>query len=131
MRIAIPSFRDRVSPVLDTAEQFRIFELRDGAADEQPGASLPGVALPSRLSQLKQLGCRVVLCGGVSEACRRLAQSLGLQVVPWLRGSIETVLKAYATGQLQREEFVMPGCGKRCRRRRGGGGRGRQGRGRR
>ena len=60
----------------------------------------------------------------VSEYCRAMFLSGGIEVVPWLRGRIDCVIDAYINSGLNDTNFTMPGC---CgQRRRGRGGKGRR-----
>lgn len=111
--VAIPIWQERVSPVLDTATRLLIVRQQRGEAVERREATL-GVLTPEVLARsVAELGVEVLLCGAVSEGLRRALESAGVRVVPDLCGEVEAVLRAFARGRLNREEFAMPGCWRR------------------
>jgi predicted Fe-Mo cluster-binding NifX family protein len=133
VKVAMPVFDGRISPVFDWAERLVVAELADGREIRREEASLAGETPPGRVERLVSLGAGFLLCGAISEPLLALAEAAGVKVAPWLCGEAEEVLAAFARGELPAERFAMPGC---CGRRWRGGrrcvgarrGRGRQGR---
>jgi len=89
------------------------------------------------VARLKALGVETLGCGAISRPHAGAIAAEGIRLVPFVAGTVEEVVAAYAQGLLPGPAFVMPGCGRRRRGRfgrgrgRGGGGRGRgMGRGR-
>ena len=125
LRIAIPTWNDRVSPVFDTATQALLVDFE---ADSEIGRSTAPIAevMPQRrITRLSELGANVLICGAISRPLAAMAEGAGIRIVPWVAGGIEEILQAYLTGQLPAPQFMMPGCLGRCR----GFGRGGWGRG--
>jgi predicted Fe-Mo cluster-binding NifX family protein len=53
----------------------------------------------------------VLICGAISRYFYSLLINVaGIDVIPWVSGSIEEVLNAYMKGNLYRQKFLMPGC---------------------
>jgi predicted Fe-Mo cluster-binding NifX family protein len=127
MKVAIPVFDGRVSPVFDWAERLEVADLGgDGPADRER-IDLSGMPPPERVGRLVALGVGTLLCGAISAPVLALAEARGVKVVPWLCGDAEDVLAAFERGELPADRFAMPGCcGRRRRRCRAGRRRGRQ-----
>jgi len=126
MVIGVPTWEDRVSPVLDTAERVVVVDTDGGPASTRVVA-LGGLSPRQRVVAMREAGIDVLICGGIT---RRLLEALtvgGMTVVPWVSGPVEEVIDAFGRGRLEDGRFWMPGCGRR--RRRGRGGRGRGGKG--
>ncbi len=126
-RIAIPHWNGLVSPVLDSAAEVLVVDT--GAEPHEKSVHpLPETHIPQRVERLQHMDVDVVICGAVSNPLRRMAESAGIEVIPWMRGQVEAVLEAYLSGSLEddaaEESYAMPG------RRAGRGPRYRGGRGR-
>jgi len=115
MRVALPVWANRVSPVFDVARQILIVEVIGG---EAAFSENHGVRGPDRVGLLSALGADVVICGAISHDLEERLVASGVEVVTEIRGNVEDVIRAYADGSLTSTRFSMPGC--HCRRRRPG-----------
>lgn len=120
MRVAVPFWHERVSPVLDTAGNFLVVDIRNGSVADALRVNLADSSFSDRIEYLKRSGCSTLLCGAVSENCLRIVAAKGLTVVPWLRGNVEQIINAFVADGLGGIEFTMPGCGRHGRQRRRG-----------
>ena len=120
MRVAIPTWSGRVSPVFDVAKQLLLVDLDGEAAAGRQEAAIEGTELGARARRVVELGVDVLICGAISMPLEAMLVSLGVRVIPHTCGPTEEVLRAFASGRLPDEAFLMPGC---CRRRRFRGGR--------
>ena len=125
VKIALPVWNGRVSPVFDTAQQVIVVETEGQRAVQRTEESIGEYGPPAKVGRLTALGVEVLICGGISGAVAALVEMAGIQLVPSIAGQTEEVLTAFLEGRLQRDPFFMPGCGRRGRRFR----RGRRGRG--
>ena len=116
MKIAIPTWQGRVSPVFDVAEQAVLVDLNGRQESDRCTESLRGMALHQRAERLAELGVDVLLCGAISWQLEMLLTSGGIQVVSLICGDVEEVLKAFRNGTLKNEQYAMPGCCGRMRR---------------
>ena len=125
MRVAMPIWGDRISPVMDAATRLLIVEY-DGDGEvlrtEEPIASHDGLQVAHKLTAL---GIGLLICGGISQELFSLIESQRISVIPWVTGPVDEILRAYNSGGLESPRFLMPGCrgrGRGRRHRRGGGG---------
>jgi len=118
--------------VLDAAERLLVVDASGERQRSEIGLS--GLSLWRRAAAIEQSGVEVVICGAVTRPLLEALRGAGVQVVPWVSGPVEEILRAYARGELVQDAFGMPGCGRRMRRgggrRRGPGRAGRPGGGR-
>lgn len=113
MRIAVPVWNGRVSPVFDVATRILLVEVIAGEAaftDELP------VERADRAAVVAELGAAGVLCGAISRAQEERLLASGVEVVADIRGPVEEVIGSFLAGCLGQKSFAMPGCHSRRRR---------------
>ena len=120
MRVAIPVWNDRVSPVFDAASRLMLVDVKGGVERARREEALPETFLARRARQLAELGVTVLICGAISRPLVALLEASGITVLAWTAGPVNDVLQAYLAGGLPDARWMMPGCGGRRQRRRGG-----------
>ena len=110
MKLAIPIYNSNISNVFDFAHRLLLVDIENGKEANRSEVALESRLLPQRAGQLKNLGVDVLVCGAISRALAYMISASGIQVLPYVTGSIDDVLQAYLTGQLVKPEFSMPGC---------------------
>jgi predicted Fe-Mo cluster-binding NifX family protein len=125
MKIAVPDWQGRVSPVFDVAGQIILVDLDDGDADPWHTERLGGAGPHERARRLAELGVDVLVCGAISWPLEALLRTGGIRVISLVCGNVREVVQAFRDGTINNGRFAMPGC---CRgrrpgrnRRRGGG----------
>jgi len=122
MRLAISTSVDRISPVFDVARQLLVVEIDHGREVGSRSVPMEEGGSVVRARHMAALGVKVLICGAVSRPLERLLLSEGIRLFPRRCGSVGEVLDAFLSGQLTEDAFLMPGC---CRSRRFRRGRGR------
>ena len=115
MKIAIPISDDRVSPVFDVARRLLLVDIEDGREVGRTQEALEESQLAPRATRIVELHTDVLVCGAISRALEAMLISAGVEVIPQTCGQVEEVLRAFVSGRLTGDAFVMPGC---CGRRR-------------
>ena len=110
MKLAIPIYNSNISNVFDFAHRLLLVDIENGKEANRSEVALESQLLPQRAGQLKNLGVDVLVCGAISRVLANMVTASGIQVLPYVTGSIDDVLQAYLTGQLVKPEFSMPGC---------------------
>jgi predicted Fe-Mo cluster-binding NifX family protein len=126
MKIAISTWSGRVSPVLDVAKNFLLVDAKRSVELARRDVAVEEAELSARAKRIAALCPDVLICGGISRPFEAMLHSAGIRLIPHTCGPVEDVLRAFLTGQLTEQAFLMPGCCGRRRRFRGGcvGGRG-------
>jgi len=112
MRIAIPIWQSRVSPVFDAARRLLIVDVEEGRETARTEETISEISPPRKARRLRELGVDVLICGAVSRPLAALIAQSGVRVVPWIAGDVEEVLKYYIDGRMPDPRFLMPGCGR-------------------
>ncbi len=113
MRLAVPVWKDRVSPVFDVASRVDIFTVENGAVTGRSEHRLGSRARPATLSIL---AVDVVLCSALSRTLETALRAVGIEVVREVCGPVDEVVQAYVNGTLAEERFLTPASTRRPRR---------------
>ena len=122
MKIAVPYWNNRISPVLDTADNFLLIETQNGRWTKDININLSEKSISERVEYFKKHHVSVLLCGAISEYYHNLILAKGIRVIPWLTGDISGIIEAFICNNSFEPGSVMPGCracGQRRRKRRG------------
>jgi len=115
MRIAVPFWENRISPVFDVAQAFLLVDISDGNIIGKQILSTAGMSPPDKVEILKKNLVNRVLCGAISDFVQNLLKASNISVYPWNSGEISEVIGAIIQDRLSESRFCMPGC---CQRRR-------------
>ena len=87
MKIAIPVWDGKISPVLDTASRLVIFNVEEKKATWQDEAYLQGIDFVQKCSRIKELRVDLLICGAVSQHFGMMLVDSGIRIIPWIAGS--------------------------------------------
>jgi len=121
MKIALSVWKDSISTVFDAAEDILIIEDVPGSGGRRTPMKLGGTDGWGKALRLREKGVGLLICGAISVPLEHLLESLGIRVLPFVRGRVEEVIEAYRSDRLGQIQFALPGC--RNQRRRGDPGR--------
>lgn len=110
MRIALPVWENKVSPVLDTASRLMIVEAVNGKESSRFEIYMDEEDLSKRSLRIRGVGVETLICGAVSRPFLRMLRAHGIQIISEIAGRAEDVLRAYFQGTLLHSGFLMPGC---------------------
>jgi predicted Fe-Mo cluster-binding NifX family protein len=110
MKIAIPTWQGRVSPVFDTAQRLLLVDAENGTEVARSEVALQHAFSPQRAARLKQLGVDVLICGAISRPLAGVIAASGIALMPFMSGETDQVLAAYLSKKLPSPQFMMPGC---------------------
>jgi predicted Fe-Mo cluster-binding NifX family protein len=110
MRIAIPIFQKRISPVFDVAGKLVLVDVENNREFQREEKTLSPCDPLERAKQVIGLGANVLICGAISRPLEIALIAGNIQVISFTCGSVEDVLKAFLSGRLNEHAFLMPGC---------------------
>jgi predicted Fe-Mo cluster-binding NifX family protein len=112
MRVAIPEWNGRVSPVFDVARSIRVFDVHDGTVTD---VSIRRFTGDSRAAALVKLGVDFLICAAISTALESALWVSGIEVIPDTCGTVEEIVAAFVAGDTELKKFRSPGipCGRR------------------
>jgi predicted Fe-Mo cluster-binding NifX family protein len=112
MKIAIPIWERKVSPVFDTASRLMVLQIDEKKEKSRFETYLDEQELSRRCIRISGLGIDVLICGAISRPFQKMLLASGVAIVPWISGEVEEVLQAYLRGNLFHSKYLMPGCNK-------------------
>jgi len=120
MKLAITPWNQRVAPVFDSAERILILDLNSptnidsGTYEDAIIESQEfdfGTKNPAEKARfLVKQGVEHVICGAISRDLELLIRDQGIAMHSFITGTLDVVLNAWITGQLNNPIFTMPGC---------------------
>ncbi len=116
--VAIPVFQDRVSPLLDEARRFILFEVCDGEITQKIVINVDFDTCIMRITKLKELGVLTIISGAVSGYISGIIIENGLRHYPWNSGDVNEIIELYLKNRLQPCRASVNQCGEGRRRKR-------------
>lgn len=110
MKIAVPVWNNRVSPVFDTSRHFLVVEFVDGEETSREQHTMADIFPPFRVRRLKELDVELLICGAISNPVACLIDAAGIALMPWVSGDVADVLDAFSRERLSDSRYRMPGC---------------------
>lgn len=121
MKIAIPIWEGKVSPVFDTALRLLVVEVEGKKEASRYIYYIGEQDLTQKCRHIRTLEVDLLICGAVSHPFLQMLLASGLEVIQQISGKAEDVLDAYLKGNIFNARFLMPGCKRnRCGRGKGG-----------
>ena len=109
IRVAIPIFHNRVSPVLDTCTRLLIIDFDGKVEIERREVSFDLYSQSERFEILKKLNPDAIICCGISEVFDKMLQSAGIRLICGIAGDVEEVAEAFLWNRIDGSRFRMPG----------------------
>jgi predicted Fe-Mo cluster-binding NifX family protein len=110
MRIAIPQWQGRVSPVFDVAGSLLLVDFEGGGEVRRKEVRLAQTDALGRAADLARLGADVLVCGAISAPLEARLAAAGVRVIGFVCGPVEDILAGFVKGELAKSAFRMPGC---------------------
>ncbi len=112
MKVAIPLFKDRISPRFDVCPEIWIIELKKGEVINQEKWPMTSFNLQQRINQLTSKGVDKLICGGIDSFCIGQLGNSGIDVIHNVAGEAGEALNLFIRGML-RPGFYCNGKGGR------------------
>jgi len=109
LRVAIPIFRSRVSPILDSCTRIILIDIEHNQEIERSEIHLNGLSLIERVSVLQKSSVKTIICGAISDMFQNMLQNVKIYLITGIAGEVEQVVGAYLSESLNDPQFYMPG----------------------
>jgi predicted Fe-Mo cluster-binding NifX family protein len=116
MKIAIPHWQGRLSPVFDVCGRLLVVETDGRQEIGRSNLAITGGDPLDRVRQLSALGIEVLICGAISRYLEAALAAAGTRVLAEVCGPVETVLADFLARGRTAPCHRMPGCRRRQRR---------------
>jgi predicted Fe-Mo cluster-binding NifX family protein len=100
MKVAIPRFGESVAPCFEYCATMAIFIIEGGEIREQVDVPLHSRVPFDRIRLLREHRVDAVICGGVEDIYEDMLREHGFEVVSWVEGKVENLLREYLAGRL-------------------------------
>jgi predicted Fe-Mo cluster-binding NifX family protein len=98
--IAISIFGNRISSRLDVSEKLMIVTTENDKIKTRDTILLESTDILKKLDTLLKLKPDVLICGGLTNLCKKMLSNYNIKVIPWVKGDTELILKLYLKGLL-------------------------------
>ena len=112
MKIAVPTFGDRVSPRFDCAASFLVATVDKGEISDRRVLDATQWAPHDRINRLVALGVEAVVCGGIDRWSAESLRSVNIALYGRFAGTIQESLDALVRGEL--EDYALSVADDRC-----------------
>ncbi len=111
MRIALPTWEGRISPVFDVAEHLLLVDVDGTSPCGRDLRRLGGVEPLARTQVLTASRADVLICGAISRPLERVLTAAGIAVVSGICGDVDEVVRAFCLSRLDDDPALhLPGC---------------------
>ncbi len=105
--ICLACYQDRLATVCENADEYRLFEIRDGNIYPAGHLSLPSKDPMDRTSAILACGVSFLICGAICSDMHAKLEHEGVSVISWITGEAQSILDAFCCDSLQ--DLAMPG----------------------
>ena len=109
MKVAVPVWEGKVSPVLDTAKRLLVVDAHGGNIVSRTEVPIGGKSPQERANDIKR-HTDVLICGALSRPIESCLTSIGIEVFPWVMGDAVRLIEICVNGIIPGPEYYMPGC---------------------
>lgn len=117
MKAAFAHWDHRIAPVFDIARWIHVAEAESGRIVAETEEVLADDMPVRKALRLAELGVGTLVCGAISRPLQAMVAAYGIRVIPFVAGDLREVIQAWLSGGLKGDDFAMPGCCGRRRRR--------------
>jgi len=111
MKIVLPVWEDKISPVFDTAMRLLVVEFDNWKEEVSRHAYHIGEGeLSWKCHRIKELDPDVIICGAISHLFLNMLKGTGLPVIQNIAGKTEDIIEAYLKDDIYNARYLMPGC---------------------
>ncbi|KAA3612199.1 MAG: hypothetical protein DWQ05_19555 [Calditrichaeota bacterium] len=109
MKVAIPVWENRISPVFDTTAHILQAEIIDKMLAKKEMLSLESLTIYQRIELLDNLGIDIFICGGITRPLLDSIRNKNIKTIPYVCGNVDKILSALCDGEDIKSLFSMPG----------------------
>jgi len=114
LKIGIPIWNERISPVMDTASTLLVMELDGRKEISRTYVNLENFSIWKRIFLIRDSKIDVLICGAISRPFLDGLRRSHIQVLFGIMGKVQDVLNAFIDGRLFHPKFFMPGFNGNC-----------------
>jgi len=109
MRVAFSIWKDRVSPLFDSAAHLLLVEPNSRGLQEKSLVNVDSLSMLQRIQMLKKWNLDLFVCGGITPSVLKAVRNQSIETVPFMCGRVDDLIQALERGEDLRAMFSMPG----------------------
>lgn len=113
MKLAMSTWNDLVAPVFDVSGTIMVVKISSGRIKTRKSEHISGMDNLARISLLCSLKIEVLVCGAISKSWHDILAAWDIQVISYVSGNVEEVLRSLLKRNVNPHKLYMPGCPKR------------------
>jgi predicted Fe-Mo cluster-binding NifX family protein len=98
MKVALPFWNGRISPVFDVAKNLRVLEIEHGTVTQTHNVRIED---GGRVARLEELDVDTLVCAAISRPLEAACWVAGVEVVSDVSGRLDEVIEALLNGNLE------------------------------
>ena len=102
MKVAVPRMGEHVAPCFEYCATMSVFTVEGREIVDQIDFPLTSTEPLDRLRLLRDQNVSAIICGGVQDTYEDLVRANGIDVIAWVTGNVDDLLRLYLQGQLVR-----------------------------
>ncbi len=102
MRVAVPRMGEGVAPCFEHCALMALFTVEGGRIVDQVDFPLQSRDPFDRVRLLRDQRVDTLICGGMQDVYEDLLRASGFEVISWVSGPVEVLLRLYLKGRLVR-----------------------------
>ena len=110
MKTAFTVWNDRIAPLFDVSGKLHVVESEAGNITAQSRVCFNDPLPALKVRRLADLGVQMLICGAISRSAQNMVTAYGIELVAYINGDLDTVIKAWQHDQLRTDVLRMPGC---------------------
>lgn len=108
MIICLTTFNNRLAAVFESADHYALYQWQHNSCRLLGNVFSGAVPITQKTDLLTHHCVSRLICGAICGCDMRIMQEAGIEVVPWICGTVDEVITALCTQRL--ETLKMPGC---------------------
>ena len=113
--VAVPVYKDRISPLLDVAKRFAVYEITEGEIKQKITIDINTESESHKVEKLSELGVSLIIGGAISGFISQMISEKGIRLISWVSGQVDEVIEAYLRRELTSCLMQKPFCKRRRR----------------
>ena len=94
IKVAIPVFQNRVSPVFDSCKHMLVITLLNGIETDRENIFFGDMSLSDRCRIIHDLDVSLIICGGISQTFAKILQQKKMELINGIAGDAQAILSA-------------------------------------
>jgi predicted Fe-Mo cluster-binding NifX family protein len=105
-RIALSTFKNRISSRLDSADEILLLSIENRKVRKRETIRIIPSGPLDKIHQIVDLNPDVLICGGLTQICDNKLKYSQITVIPWVKGNTEEVLNSFLKGKLSEPVII-------------------------